>query len=212
MLLEIWSDIACPFCFIGKRNVEAALHLFDHRDEVEVRWRSFQLAPDAPPTSDLYDALARKYGATREQVIERNAGVLALGAESGIEFDMDRVRMTNTFDAHRVLQLGIARGHGDAVKERMLVAYFQEGALLADHETLLRLATEAGLPAAKTAAVLASDAYAAEVRGDITQAQEFGLNAVPAFILDRRFGLTGAQPPAVLVQDLQRAWDLQTEA
>jgi len=214
MLLEIWSDVACPFCFIGKRNLDAALANFPHADEVTVRWRSFQLHPQAPLQIEgtQLEHLARKYGRTLEEAAQMQDGVLRMAAEAGLELHLDRVQLTNTFDAHRLLQLAHAHGLQDAMKERLLSAYFVDGEHLGTPETLVRLAAEVGIPADVTTAMLDGDDYAAEVHRDAEQAAAFGLNAVPVFVLDRRFGLTGAQPPEVMLQGLQRAYDQRTEA
>jgi len=213
--LEIWSDVACPFCLIGKRHLEQALDSFPHADEVEITWRSFQLAPDMPrevPGTQL-EHLARKYGLSEERARTAQQGVIAMAAESGLELDLDRVRLVNTFDAHRLLQFAGRHGRADALVEQLFSAYFIGGESLADHDTLTRLAVAAGLDADAAAAVLADpDAHADAVRADGLTAQQFGLQGVPAFILDRRFGLTGAQPPEVILQGLQRAWDLRDEA
>ncbi len=214
MLLEIWSDVACPYCYIGKRHLETALESFPQADEVTVRWRSFQLAPDAPRQIEgtQLEHLARKYGRTLEEAAQMQDNMTQMAAESGVEMQLDRVQLTNTYDAHRLLQYAHTAGQQDAMKERLLRAYFVEGEHLGEHATLTRLATEAGLPQDRVAHVLASDDFGAEVRRDNEQAQEFGLQGVPAFVLDRRFGLTGAQPPEVIAQGLQRALDLQGEA
>lgn len=214
MHLEVFSDIACPFCFIGKRHLEAALASFEHADAVQVRWRSFQLAPDAPreiPGTQL-EHLARKYGRTLEEAAQMQEQVVRMGAEAGLELHVDRIRMTNTFDAHRVLQMAQEQGRGDAVNEALFRAYFVDGEHLGDHATLTRLAAGAGLDADAVAAALASGAHGDAVRADLELAHGFGLQGVPAFVLDRRFGLTGAQPPEVIVQGLQRAWDLRAAA
>ncbi len=211
MLLEIWSDVACPFCFIGKRNMEAALEQFEHADEVEVRWRSFQLAPDAPleiPGTQL-EHLAQKYGRTLQEAAEMQGRVVAMGAESGLELAPDRVRLTNTFDAHRLLQLAHAAGRQDELKERLLQAYHADGEHLGDPATLTRLAVGAGLDEAQVTATLDGDDFGPEVRRDVEQAVDFGLQGVPAFVLDRRMGLTGAQPPEVLLQGLRKAYEAQ---
>ncbi|WP_372789441.1 DsbA family oxidoreductase [Paraconexibacter sp.] len=214
MHLEIWSDVACPFCYIGKRNLETALETFPQADQVTVRWRSFQLAPDAPTRIEgtQLEHLARKYGRTLEEAAQMQDAMTRMAAESGVEMHFDRVQLTNTYDAHRLLQYAHTTGAQDALKERLLRAYFVEGEHLGEHATLTRLATETGLPEDRVAQILATEDFGAEVRRDIEQAQEFGLQGVPAFVLDRRFGLTGAQPPEVMLQGLQRALDLHQDA
>ncbi|MDX8151771.1 DsbA family oxidoreductase [Patulibacter brassicae] len=208
MKVEIWSDVACPFCFIGKRSFEDALERFEHRDDVEVTWRSFQLDPSAPPSSDhgLDELLARKYGRTIEQARQMNDQVTQMAAGVGLEYHLDRARPGNTFDAHRLIHLGRAHGIADAVKERLLRAYFTEGELLSDHETLVRLGAEAGLDADEARDALASDRFAAAVREELVEAHDLGLQGVPAFVFDRRSQVTGAQPADLFLQALERAW------
>lgn len=215
MKLELWSDIACPFCFIGKRHLEQALESFPHADAVDISWRSFQLAPGMPRevAGSQLEHLARKYGLSEEEAREAQQGVVAMAAASGLELDLDRVRLVNTFDAHRLMQYAGERGHGGALAEQLFAGYFVDGESLADHPTLTRLAVASGLDAEGATAVLGDTAaYADAVRADAATAQQLGLRGVPAFILDRRLGLTGAQPPEVILQGLQRAWDLRDAA
>ncbi len=214
MNVEIWSDIACPWCYVGKRRFEAALAAFDHRDEVTVTWRSFELDPAAPPerTGDRADHLAAKYGMTRAQSLEMEERMTATAAAEGLEFRFDLARAGNTFDAHRHLHLAAEHGLQDALKERIMRAYLTEGELVSDPAVLGRLAREVGLPAEEVAVLATTDRFAAEVRDDERTAQSFGINAVPFFVFDRAFGASGAQPPAVLTELLQRAWDARPAA
>lgn len=213
MHLEVFSDVACPFCFVGKRAAEQALAAFPHAGEVEVRWRSFELAPGMPATvdGDVFDVLAARYGISRKQAVGAAQGVRELAAETGVDLDLERVRPASTHDAHRLLQLAGTRGLDDALAERLFRAYFEEGATISDHGTLRRLAAEAGLAADEVDAVLVGDAYEREVEADRRLAEGFGLRGVPTFVLDRRLALTGAQPPEVLLEGLQRAYDLARE-
>ncbi len=208
MRVEIWSDIACPWCYVGKRRFEAALENFAHRDEVEVVWRSFELDPSAPPErpGDRLDHLAAKYGTTRAQAEGMEAQIGGAAAGEGLAFRLDIVRGGNTFDAHRLLHLAAEHGLQDELKERLLRAYFTEGELMGDQAALERLAAEVGLPAAEVTDVLASERYADEVRADERQAEAFGITGVPFFVLDRTYGVSGAQAPEVLAAALERAW------
>ncbi|WP_210491708.1 DsbA family oxidoreductase [Patulibacter sp. SYSU D01012] len=209
MELEIWSDVACPFCYIGKRQIEAALERFDHRDDVQVRWRSFQLDPTTPKVVDgtIDELLATKYGRSVEEAHEMNARVIGMAEGVGLRYDFDALKPSNTYDAHRVIQLARERGVQDAVKERLLRGYFVEGERLSDHATLARLAGDAGLDAAEVAGVLADErAYAADVDADLELAREFGLSGVPSFVIDRRYLVTGAQPADALLSALDQAW------
>ncbi len=203
--VEIWSDVVCPWCYVGKRRVETALQAYD--GEVDVRWRSFELDPQAPPVRELPAAehLAAKYGMSVEDARALNAQMTELAAGEGLEYHLDRTRGGNTFDAHRLIQLGAARGVQDAVKERLMRGYFTEGEPVSDHETLVRLGADAGLDPAEARATLESDAYADDVRGDELLAQRMGIQGVPYFVLDRRFGVSGAQPAEVLLQAFERA-------
>jgi predicted DsbA family dithiol-disulfide isomerase len=204
--LEVWSDVACPFCYIGKRNLETALERFPHRDDVSVVWRSFQLDPSAPvePAGDMYDMLAAKYGGTREDARAKTANVVAMAAQAGLTYDMDAARPSNTFDAHRLIHLAASLDRQDAMNERLLAAYFTEGAVLADRPTLRRLALEVGLPADRVDEVLAGDEFADAVRRESGEAQQLGLGGVPSFVFDRRSAVTGAQPPEVLLAALEQ--------
>ncbi|WP_026909592.1 DsbA family oxidoreductase [Patulibacter minatonensis] len=209
MKVEIWSDVACPFCYIGKRSFEDALERFEHADDVEVTWRSFQLDPTMPPSVEggLDALLAKKYGKTPEEARAMNQRVVEMAAGVGLEYRLDRAQPGNTLDAHRLLHLARDRGVGDAVKERLLRGYFVEGELLSDHPTLVRLGAEAGLDADEAERVLAGDAYATTVQAEAAEAQQLGLNGVPAFVLDRRLLVSGAQPPESLLGALQQAWE-----
>jgi predicted DsbA family dithiol-disulfide isomerase len=204
--VEIWSDIACPWCAVGKRRFEAALAAFDRRDEVTVTWRSFELDPEAPhERSGPRDAhLAEKYGMSVEQAREMHERMTATAAGEGLDFRFENARSGNTFDAHRITHLAAAHGLQDEMNERLLIAHFTEGELVSDHATLKRLALEAGLPEDEIDDVLATDRYAAEVREDEATAHALGIGAVPTFVLDRRIGVSGAQSPEVLGQLLAR--------
>ncbi len=201
MHVEIWSDIACPWCYVGKRRFEAALAAFPHRDEVQVTWRSFELDPGAPAERPEGGAthLARKYGISREQALEMEASMTATAAGDGLDFRFDRLRPGNTFDAHRLVHLAHAHGVQDAMKERLMRAYLGEGELIADPSVLERLAGEVGLPAGEVRELLMTDRYAEEVRADERTATSLGISAVPFFVLDRTVGAAGAQPPEALL-------------
>ncbi len=214
MKVEIWSDVVCPWCYIGKRRFETALRAFDGRDDVNVQWRSFQLNPDQPrglrTTHDEY--LATKLRTTAEQVHQMNARVVGLAAAEGLHYDFDRYQVINTFDAHRVAHLGQAHGLGDRVQERFLSAQLEQGEVLDDPETLVRLGAEIGIPAQEVRDVLASDAYAAEVQADIDEGYAIGVNGVPFFVIDRRYGISGAQPAELFLQALTQARDEARQA
>ncbi len=208
MVVEIWSDIACPWCYVGRARFAAALARFEHRDEVTVLWRSFELDPDAPAEREGSHAerLARKYGRTLEEVAEMDAQLTAAAAADGLTIDFSRVRSGTTFDGHRLVHLAAAHGKQDAMKERLFRAYFSEGALISDHATLQALAAEVGLPADEVRELLLTERYAEEVRDDERTAHSAGISAVPCFVIDRKFGASGAQPPETLLEFLQHGW------
>ena len=213
MKVEIWSDVVCPWCYVGKRNFEAALSRFEHRDQVDVVWRAFELDPSAPleRQGDYATHLARKYGMGVDQAQTMIETMTATGARAGVALDFGRARPGNTFDAHRLIHLAGDRGVQDAVKERFLRGTFTDGEPIGDRDVLLRLAVQAGLPEDEAAAVLESDTYAAEVRAEEDLALELGISAVPFFVIDRTFGLPGAQPPDVILNALERAWEKTLE-
>ena len=208
--VDVWSDIACPWCYVGKRRLEAALAKFPHRDAVEVVWRAFELDPSAPPErpSDVgyAERLAKKYGSSVNEAQGMITRMTDVAATDGLDFHFEKIRPGNTFDAHRVLHLALERGKQDAVKERFLLAYMTEGAPIGDPETLVRLAAEAGLDAEEVRATLASDASAREVREDEDEARELGISGVPFFVFAGKLAVSGAQPAELLLRALTQAW------
>jgi predicted DsbA family dithiol-disulfide isomerase len=214
MKIEVWSDVVCPFCYVGKRRLEAALAAFPHRDAVDVVWRSFELAPDAPTeTGEPIDAmLARKYGMDLAEARAANARVTAMAADAGLEFRLDRARSGNTFDAHRLLHLAAEKGLGGEAKERVLRAYFSEGRAIGVRDELVRIGVELGLAEADVRGALEGEAYTAAVRADEREARELGVQGVPFFVVDRRYAVSGAQPASVFGEVLARAWAERTPA
>ncbi len=208
MDVEIWSDIACPWCYVGKRRFEAALAQFEHRDEVRVTWRSFELDPAAPPEreGDRAERLAEKYGMTVERAREMERQMTETAAGEGLDFRFESARSGTTFDAHRLVHLAAQHGMQDAMKERLLRAYFGEGELMSDHDTLVRLAGELGLTEDEVRQMLASDRFAEDVREDERTAARFGISAVPTFVVDRSLGASGAHPPDALLELLREGW------
>jgi predicted DsbA family dithiol-disulfide isomerase len=208
--IDIWSDIACPWCYVGKRRLEQALERFPHRSDVEVVWRAFELDPAAPPVRDTAQSyaerLARKYGTTPSEAQGMIDRMVDTAAQDGLTFRFDRIRPGNTFDAHRLLHLAHERGTQDALKERMLRAYMTEGQAIGDRDVLVALAREAGVDETEARDVLDGDRYAKEVRQDEALARELGISSVPFFVLAGRLGVSGAQPAGVLLAALERAW------
>jgi predicted DsbA family dithiol-disulfide isomerase len=201
--VEIWSDVVCPWCYIGKRRFEAALDQFD--GDVEVTWRSFQLDPEAPAVREhsASEHLAAKYGMSQEQAEASHAQMTELAAQEGLDYRLEKARGGNSFDAHRLIHLAAANGKQDETMERLMRAYFTEGVPIGDRKALTELAAEIGLADARQA--LDGDAYADAVRADEELAHRIGIRGVPFFVLDRRYGLSGAQPPEIIVQALEKA-------
>ncbi len=197
MKIEIWSDVVCPWCYVGKRNLEAALAGFPHADRVTIEWRSFELDPSTPARVELSmdEVLERKYGMSPDQAVAANRQMTELAATVGLEYHLDRVQIGNTFDAHRLIHLAAREGRGGAMKERLLRAYFTEGRAVSDPTTLAELAADVGLDAGRVAEVLASDEFGDEVRADEARAVELGSTGVPFFVLDGRFGIPGRAAP-----------------
>jgi predicted DsbA family dithiol-disulfide isomerase len=208
--IDIWSDIACPWCYIGKRHLEQALDKFAHKRDVEIVWRAFELDPSAPRVRDASQSyaerIAKKYGTPPAQAQVMIDRMVDTAAGDGLEFRFDRIRPGNTFDAHRLLHLAHERGVQDALKERMLRAYMTEGQAIGEPDVLVVLAREAGLDEQEARAVLDGDRYASEVRQDEALARELGISGVPFFVLAGRLGVSGAQPADVLLGALERAW------
>jgi predicted DsbA family dithiol-disulfide isomerase len=208
MEIQLWSDVVCPWCYLGKRRFEHALAGFEHRDQVRVVHRAFQLDPTLPKdeTQDQLELLTRKYGAAADQIQAQQAELVRLAAVEGLEYHLDGGRAGNTFDAHQLIRLGLERGVQDAVVERFFRAHFTEQRSLFDPESLLELAAEAGLEADQARAVLKENTYADAVEADIQQAREYGANGVPFFVIDDRYGISGAQPTQTFAGALAQAW------
>jgi predicted DsbA family dithiol-disulfide isomerase len=207
MQVEIWSDVVCPFCYIGKRQLEAALEQLPGRDRVQVTWRSFQLGPDTKtdPSRNAIQHLAEKKGWTLESTREAVAGVAGRAQAVGLTFDYEQTKVANTFDAHRLAHYATGAGKGDEIAEALFRAYFVEGRNVGDHDTLAQLAASAGLPEDEVREVLRSGRFADEVRRDLQTAAQFGINSVPCFVLDRKYAVSGAQGSDILLQALQQA-------
>ncbi len=213
--IDIWSDIACPWCYIGKRHLEAALKGFAHADSVELVWRSFELDPSAPKVRDrqpMVDRIAAKYRLDRATAQAQLDRVAAVGAQDGLELRFDRMQPGNTFDAHRLLHFAHDAAKQDALKERLFRAYMTDGQAISDRDVLVACARDVGLDEAAARDVLAGDHYAREVRGDEALAAKLGITSVPCFVFNGELAVSGAQPAAVLRAMLDRAWSESTHA
>ena len=207
MKIEIWSDVVCPWCYIGKRRFEQALAQFEHAAEVEVTWRSFELDPSAPPvrTESHAEHLAHKYGVSAAQVEAMDARLVGEARKEGLDFHLAESKGGNTFDAHRLIHLAAKSERAGEMKERLMRAYFTEGVAIGERAELVRLATDIGLDEAEVKGMLSSDRLADEVRADEARARAFGISGVPFFAIDERYGVSGAQPADVLLDVLRQA-------
>jgi predicted DsbA family dithiol-disulfide isomerase len=215
MKVEIWSDVVCPFCYIGKRNFEKALAAFSAREKVEVVWRSYQLDPDlkTTPGQSLHEYLADRKGFSTDRARQMGNQVTQTAKGAGLTFRLDQAVVANTHDAHRLIHLAAARGLQDQAEERLFAAYFTEGRDVSDHDTLLELGTDIGLDAGEVKQVLQSDAYAAEVQTDQDEAMQVGARGVPFFVFGEKYAVSGAQPSEVFAGALRQTWEeIQAES
>jgi len=214
MLVEIFSDVVCPWCYLGKRRFERALADFEDRDDVTVVHRSFQLDPSAPdgPGEPTVEMLSGKYGMSVAEAEQMQRQMEQRAAADGLEYHLDGQLSGNTLRAHRLLHLARERGRQDALLERLYAAHFTERRSVFDDGALAELCAEAGLDRAEAEHVLAGDEYAVEVEQDLADARGFGITGVPFFVIDRRFGVSGAQPVEVLASALRQAAQAAAEA
>jgi predicted DsbA family dithiol-disulfide isomerase len=209
MRIEIWSDVVCPWCYVGKRRLEQALAEFPHREDVEVVYRSFELDPAAPQvaTETTVEALARRWGTDVAGAREAMARGDEVATEVGLHFRHHDTPRARTVDAHRLLHLAKDAGVQAELKETLLAAYFTHGRSMGDHDVLRKAAADVGLDPARVDAVLGTDEYADAVEADVREAVAFGATGVPFYVVDRKYGIAGAQPTEVFYQVLERAWD-----
>lgn len=208
MKVEIWSDVMCPFCYIGKRKFEQALQQFENKDQVEITWKSFQLDPDmkTQPGKNTHQYLAERKGWTLDYAKQVSRQVTGMAKEVGLNYDFDKAVVANSFNAHRVSHLAKKYKLGNAMEEVLFKAYFTEGKNIDDAQTLMELGTAIGLKASEIDEVLNGDLYAAEVEQDIMEAQQVGVRGVPFFVIDRKYAVSGAQQSDVFLGALNKAW------
>ena len=209
MKVEIWSDVMCPFCYIGKRRFEEALAQFPNADKVEITWKSFQLNPEqvTDPSISIHQYLADIKGWQLDYAKQLNQQVSDMAQSVGLHYDFDRAVVANSFDAHRLVQLAKKHNLGDAAEEALFKAYFTEGKNIADNNTLIALGTSIGLDADELKQVLNTDAYADAVKHDIEEAQQLGIRGVPFFVMNDKYAVSGAQPTEVFLQTLEKAFE-----
>ncbi|TFV97709.1 DsbA family oxidoreductase [Algoriphagus kandeliae] len=208
MKIEIWSDVVCPFCYIGKRKLERALEKFPMKNQVEIEWKSFQLNPDEKtnPAIGTLEHLAKSKGWSIEQTRQITQNVVEMAKEQGLQFNFEKAVVANTKNAHRLLQLAKTLGKGSEMKERLLQAYFTEGLNVDDPETLISLGKELGIPQADLDQFVHSEDFSDAVDQDIYESRLLGVRGVPFFVFDRKYGISGAQPDEVFDGTLEKAW------
>jgi predicted DsbA family dithiol-disulfide isomerase len=209
MKVEIWSDIVCPFCYIGKRKFEKALESFTNKDQVEIVWRSFQLDPDMKYVTgqSVHEYLGKRKGGTAKEGKQMNDAMAAMAKEVGLEYNFDQAIINNTMDAHRLLHFSKTKGLQSELKERLFRAYYTEGKNIGDLDTLISLGQEVGLVGEDIQNTLQSDAYQQEVALDQYEAQQVGARGVPFFVFDDKYAVSGAQPSEVFSQVLAKVWE-----
>ncbi|WP_229335466.1 DsbA family oxidoreductase [Flavobacterium sp. ALJ2] len=211
MKVEVWSDIMCPFCYIGKRNYETALTKFADNKDIEIVWKSFQLDPNIPEQFDqkenVYQYLANRKGISYEDSVRMHQGVVQTAKNAGLEYNFDSAVIANSFNAHRMIQLAKTKGLGDQAEERLFYAYFTQGKNFGDAQVLEELGKDIGLTAEDVKQSLTDNQYADKVKSDIQEAQELGVNGVPFFVFNRKYAINGAQSPDTFLQTLEKSFD-----
>jgi predicted DsbA family dithiol-disulfide isomerase len=207
--VEIWSDIMCPFCYIGKRNFEQAMAQFEHASQVKVIWKSFQLQPDLQTNihTNALQHLAESKGWSIEHTKQITSNVQQMAAQVGLHFDFERAVVANTFDAHQVLHYAKSKGKSNEMEEALFKAYFTDGANLADHQTLANLAASIGLDAQEAQLMLKRGTYTQDVQMDIYESKQVGVRGVPHFVFADKYAISGAQPALMFLQVLQQIWN-----
>jgi len=209
MKVEIWSDVVCPFCYIGKRKFEKALEGFEAKDKVAIEWRSFQLDPDMEyvPGQSVHEYLSKRKGTSAVEGKRMNDAMTAMAKEVGLEYNFDKAIVNNTFNAHRLLHFAKEKGLQNEMKERLFRAYYTEGKNVGDIDTLALLGEEVGLQAEEIRTVLQSEKYAQDVLLDQYKAQQIGANGVPFYVFNNKYAVSGAQPSEVFAQVLEKVWE-----
>lgn len=209
MNVEIWSDVMCPFCYIGKRKFEKALEQFPHKDKIKIIWKSYQLDPDSvtAPNLNAIDHLAQRKGWSKEQAAETTQHVTDIAKQVGLDFHFEKAVVANSFDAHRLSHLAKKYNKQNELEEKLFAAYFTEGKNTADHTTLLQIGKELSLDEKEITDILNSDAYSEDVKQDILEAQQFGIKGVPFFVINRKYAVSGAQEADTFLNALTKAYE-----
>lgn len=207
--IQIWSDIMCPYCYIGKRRIEGAIAKFGHQDAIEIEWKSFQLDSSFKASADdnIYDHLAEKYRKDRDWAVEMVDNMTQNAKNSGLDFQLGKAILANSYKAHRLLHLAKKHNVGDELKELLFKAYMTEGKNVDDTDTLIALGVAVGMEKGLVGGVLNSDAYGQEVKNDIAMAQQIGVQGVPFFVFDNKYAVSGAQHEETFVKTLEKVWE-----
>jgi predicted DsbA family dithiol-disulfide isomerase len=208
MRVEIWSDVACPFCYIGKKRFEEAVQHFAQKDRVQVEWKSFQLDPGIQSNKyeSIHDYLAEKKGWSPEYAQQMNEHVTQMAQEAGLDFKLDQAVVANSFDAHQLSHLAAKKGKQNELEEKLFAAYFTQGQNIADHAVLAKMGEELGFDKQEVLDALASKRFASQVKADIALGAEFGVRGVPFFVFDRKYAVSGAQASETFLEILEKAW------
>jgi protein disulfide-isomerase len=210
MIIKIWSDIMCPFCYIGKRNFENALAQFSRAADLEIEWKSFQLDPTIPKMKqreDVYEFLATSKGISIEDSKAMHENLVRMAKTVGLEYNFDRAVIANSFDAHRLIQFAKSKGLGDEIEEALFAAYFTNGLDMSDLDTLAEIGSSIGLSPIELETILHSEDFSSEVQNDILEAQKYGVRGVPYFVLDDKYAISGAQPSSVFLEALEKTFN-----
>jgi predicted DsbA family dithiol-disulfide isomerase len=209
MEVKIWSDVRCPFCYIGKRKFETALAAFAHKDEVKITWKSFELDPDLQTVADtnIYEYFSKAKGIPQEQAVDMFNNVTQVAAEVGLDFKLDQSVVANSFKAHRVIQLAKTLNLGDEIEEALFRIHFMEGKNIDDKQVLTETAKNIGISASAVQSLFNGDDFDAEVRIDQLEAQRIGIRGVPFFVFDDKYAVSGAQAPEIFLQTLEKAYE-----
>jgi len=209
MEVKIWSDVRCPFCYIGKRKFEAALEKFQHKDKVKVTWKSFQLDPGLQTRTDIntLDYFVETKGVTKEQARQMLSGATQMAKEVGLDFHLEDSVLANSFKAHKLIQMAKSKDLGDEIEEALFKAHFEASKNIDDTEVLVAIAASIGMDEAEVRAMLESDDYEYEVKQDELEARNIGVRGVPFFVFDDRYAISGAQPTEAFLETIEKAWE-----
>lgn len=208
MEINIWSDVRCPFCYIGKKNFEKALEQFPQKDEIKVVWKSFELDPSlkTQPETNTVDYFVQSKGVSREQATQMLSHATNMAREVGLTFDFDKAVLANSFNAHRLIQMAKSKNLGDEIEEALFKAHFTDGVNIDDTESLIKIGVSIGMDQEEVRKVMESETFDYEVRQDQLDARNIGVQGVPFFVFNNKYAVSGAQPPAAFLETIEKAF------